>query len=620
MAELSEPMTAGTADPSQHRQELTERLDTLRRNDSFCNVTIAVKGKEFKAHKDMLAAASPFFLSLLKSNMRESNEQLIRIELEEASAAVMEEVLKYIYTGNVSVTEESAHNLFATADYLLLPGLRTVAGNFIKDTVTTENCVFNYYFAIKYQCIELKEKSSELIHSNFSVVVETDDFLNLDVKQVMEWVSSDDVIVKDEKEIFNGIVKWVHHNKSERERSFPDLLHEVRLLSLSHEFLFNELVKDELIRGNNECLNFVLAAMKGIAIPSNTECVPKSARKCLETHTDVIFVSGGIMSFCYVPPEDMWYQLDDMIFDHEDHSVIQFGEKVFIFSPNNAKHRQDIDNVTEYFISATSSWGAISHTISRFKKRLSSASVIDDNIYVLEVTDNAIDREDVIHEYWPKGNFWDEMFLLPVSINRWGTCGVGDGQHLYIIGGTNCGEAGITGTCSVDLFCRQGLHLENVVAMNEPRHDAFGAAMNGKIYVAGGLQRKGRNCKVLHSCEVYSPSTNEWQVIPSLIVPRHSASMVCFKGALYVVGGLRDNKRARELSVEVFHSEENEWKKKSTIPVTCERVGEGGKKPVYKACFANLHRRVLQECNTPENRRRLEERRAAIQALLTDFE
>ena len=128
-AAVTQPMTA---DPSQHRQELIERLDTLRRNESFCDVTVAVKGKEFKAHKPVLAAVSPFFLSLLESDMRESNEQLIRIEFEEATAAVMEDVLKYIYTGNVSVTEESGHNLIATADYLLIPGLKTAACDFLK--------------------------------------------------------------------------------------------------------------------------------------------------------------------------------------------------------------------------------------------------------------------------------------------------------------------------------------------------------------------------------------------------------------------------------------------------------------------------------------------------------
>ena len=122
--------------------------------------------------------------------MRESNEQLIRIELEEATASVIEDVLKYVYTGNVSVTEESGHNLIATADYLLLPGLKTAACDFLKENVTIENCVFTYYFAEKYQCVDLKERCCEVINYNFSDVVETEDFLNLDEKQVMEWVST----------------------------------------------------------------------------------------------------------------------------------------------------------------------------------------------------------------------------------------------------------------------------------------------------------------------------------------------------------------------------------------------------------------------------------------------
>jgi len=81
--------------------------------------------------------------------MREGNKQLIRIELEEATASVMEDMLKYVYTGNVSVTEDSGHNLIATADYLLLPGLKTAAFIFLKEKVTVENCVFSYYFADK---------------------------------------------------------------------------------------------------------------------------------------------------------------------------------------------------------------------------------------------------------------------------------------------------------------------------------------------------------------------------------------------------------------------------------------------------------------------------------------
>ena len=125
MADLSQPMPS---DPSKHCQELFYRLDALRRKESFFDVTVSVKDKEFKAHRLVLAAASPCFLSLLVSDMREGKEQLfIRIELEEATVSVMEDVLKYIYTGNVAVTKDTAHDLVAAADYLLLPGLKTLA-------------------------------------------------------------------------------------------------------------------------------------------------------------------------------------------------------------------------------------------------------------------------------------------------------------------------------------------------------------------------------------------------------------------------------------------------------------------------------------------------------------
>ena len=327
-ASQSQPMTA---DPSQHRQQLIERLNNLRRNESFCDVTVAVKGKEFKAHKVVLAAASPFFLILLESDMRESNEQLIRIELEEATASVVEDVLKYIYTGNVSITEESAHNLIAAADYLLLPGLKTLACDFLKEIAATENCVFNYYFADKYHCVELKENYQLVINSNFSAVLQTDDFLNLDAKQVIVWVSSDDITVDAEKEVFKGIVKWVSHNKSEREKDFPDLLHQVRLNCISREFLLNELVKEELITSNNECLNFVLGSFKWIFNPTN-KCIDKLPRKCLQTYTDVIFVCGGKQATCYLPQQNTWYQLADTTFQLCNEPVVQYKDKVYTFS------------------------------------------------------------------------------------------------------------------------------------------------------------------------------------------------------------------------------------------------------------------------------------------------
>ena len=573
---VSEPMTA---DHSQHCVQLTDRLEILRNNERFCDVIVEVKGKEFKVHKAVLAAASPFFLTLLESNMRESNEHLIKVELEEATASIMEDVLKYVYTGNVSVTEENAHNLIATADYLLLPGLKSLACDFLKGILATENCVFNYYFAERYQCMNLMEECRELIKSNFSALMETDDFLNLDAKQVIKWVSSDDIIIKAEEEVFKGIVKWVHHNKSEREKEFPYLLHQVRLNSVHQDYLVNEMVKEELITTNNECLNFVLGFLKWILDPT-LQCSIKP-RTCLQTQVNGIFVCGGNKTLLYHPNENIWYLLPDLLMEHQNHAAIEYGDKSYIFSNQSGG---------DYYVRSTNTWGAIQSDLKYMAVKLCSLLTFNEHKSLYAVLESSR-YGCAVYDYDPVRNEWNR-FVEYEKLQCWGACGVTEGCHLYIIGGTKSRVQKALGSTKVLRIDPEAGNCEEVASLNEARHDAFGAAMNGKIYVGGGIQGSA----TLKTCEMFNPSTNEWQMMPSLNVPRHSSSMVCFQEALYVVGGMKNkNRRIRELSVEMFDFKSNEWKEKSSIPVNYESDEEEKKNWHYKACSAAVHKDALEE-------------------------
>ncbi|XP_068729466.1 kelch-like protein 3 [Montipora capricornis] len=578
MADLSQPLPS---DPSKHCQELIYRLDALRRKESFFDVTVSVKNKEFKAHKLMLAAASPFFLSLLVSDMREGKEQFIRIELEEATESVMEEVLKYVYTGNVTVTKENAHDLVAAADYLLLPGLKTLACGFLEENITTENCIFNYYFADKYQCLELMGESCEFINSNFSSVMKTDDFLKLNIEQVMKWVSSDDVTVTSEEEIFKGIVKWVTHKKSERESNFAELLSQVRLKSMSHDFLFNELVNEKLVATSNVSLNFVLRSMKCTLDPFS-ENAAKPPRKCLGRYTDVIFVCGGRTALCYLPQKDIWYQLPDMLLEHQDHAVVQYRDKICIFGGQRVGSGES--RVIEYFLSSTNCWGTVE---GRHERDVCSClSVLDGCIYGL------FDFKIILYKL-------DESSCEAVAdppTSRCASCLVTDKRHLYLVGGIESCSYKVSKR--VERFNPILATWEEVASMNGARYDAFGAAMNGKIYIAGGVNDSERHLTVLKCCEVYDPSTNEWQVMSSLKVCRQAANMVCFQEALYVVGGFKDAKSSsRELSVEVFQLGACEWKSKSTIPTNFknENPGDQKKEIHHKACLAVIHKSLLEK-------------------------
>ena len=561
-----------SSDPSEHLQELGQRLDILRRNEGFCDITISVKGKQFTGHKAVLAASSPFFLTLLNSDMKENREKLITVELEEATEAVMEDVLKYVYTGNLLVTEERAHNLIATANYLLLPGLKTTAESFLKDIVTTENCIFNYYFAEKYQCLELKKKARQVINLNFTDVMETENFLKLEAKQVLEWVSSDDIIVNAEDDVFKGIVRWVSHRKSERERNFPVLLHQIRLTSVSHNFLLNELLEEELITKNYEfCVKFMADAMK-VILNSIDGHIHQQPRKCLEIHGNGIFLCGGRKVLGYFPKQNRWYRLADAPFHHKDHCLVQCRSKVYI--ADSQSHKMGESVVMEYYEPAMNTWGSIVKASSFAGKTNTHVTVLNDVQYGLSFNSCSGSH---IYQYDAGTNNWLEM-NAPSRMDN--PCVVSAEEHIYVIGGKS-----MYVLSSASRFNPHNNTWEEVASLNEGRYRAFGAAMGGKIYVAGGRNQGGES---MSSCEVYNPTSDEWQLMPSLKVPRCNASMVCCEGRLYVLGGtiLSRKRNSRLLTVEEFDSERKEWVDKSFIPVESFETSEEQKKEnIFRACF-----------------------------------
>ena len=195
--------------------ELAKRLNMLRRQDHLCDVTLVAKDdKEFKAHRNVLSAASPFFSKLLQSDMKENREGIVRFE--EISGAEMEAVLEFIYTGSVEVTQENFKNLIAAANFLLIPGLKNLSGRFLERQMSISNCISTFYFAEMYQCDELIANTRKFIHANFTSVAEMDEFLNLEAKEVERWISSDEISVAVEGDVLKIALKWIEQNKSER--------------------------------------------------------------------------------------------------------------------------------------------------------------------------------------------------------------------------------------------------------------------------------------------------------------------------------------------------------------------------------------------------------------------
>ena len=246
----------------------------------------------------VLCAASPFFYNALNSDMKEKIEGVIR--LEETSKVVMEEVLEYLYTGHVVINANSAYfDLIAAADYFVIPSLKALCGEGILKTLALCNCVSIYYFALKYRCEELQKGAKDFILANFVAVAQTEDFLNLSSKQVEEWISSDEIIVEGEEEVFEVVVKWMERNESQN-HNFYELFRHIRCIYLPRVYLSNVALYDPLVKNNVDCSNYAQDAMR-MAFGGGEECYfAQSPRNCLKTQENAIVAEKTVHYVTYL--------------------------------------------------------------------------------------------------------------------------------------------------------------------------------------------------------------------------------------------------------------------------------------------------------------------------------
>ena len=541
MMEDIQPIAA--AEKASFCVELMKRLNIQRKQDCLCDVTLVTNDdREFKAHRNVLSAASPFFCKLLQSDMKENREGIIR--LEEISGSVMEDVLEFIYTGTVEVTQENAEELIAAGNYLIIPSLKTISGRFLEREMSNSNCISTFYFAEKYECDELVTNSRRFIHENIVTVAKLDEFLHLEAKEIEKWISSDEITVKEEADVFKIILDWINHRKSERKAALEELFGHVRLGFLSRECL-EDVATNELVRENFACVKLVMDATIQMTTLVNEDDFLQSPRRCLDTR--VIVARGGKHTFCYLPKGGLWKSLPDGLKDTNCLAqMIKFRDQLFTSTNRQISERYDpIFNV----------WSELNLSTDPGK-----LAVLKGEIYAVEV-DFYGSRKTITKRYNVKQCAWETLHSYNGQC-RQDACVIAAGSHLYLFGGRIPRSSNYV--VMAERYDTVKNEWERIADMLERRSDAFGVAFQENIFVAGGKNCTGR----LKTCEMYNTSTNEWQLVANLNVPRCYGSMVCLNGKLYVLGGENQFRESRELSVECFDPANDQWIHETIIPVT----------------------------------------------------
>ncbi|CAL1540852.1 unnamed protein product [Lymnaea stagnalis] len=515
-----------TASPGYSRR-LLENLASLWTDASFCDVTLLIGKKKFQAHRNILAAASPFFKAMFLSGMEEQSRS--EIELHEMSSDIFNTLITFMYTGFVKVDVDTCQDLLAMADMLGVDDVVDICSHFLIENISPFNCIGIFAFADAHNLLSMKRQAELYLEKNFVQAAKGDEFTQLELPLVLGILGSERLHIETESQVLEAAVDWILHDLPTRRKYLLQLLNQVRINLVSHKHLFQIIdacndhgVKITLTKYASKADGAKTLNAHGLYIPVasiNTATWPRHNAK------KYIYVTGG------------------------------FARNKTTFVSNIST----LDSVERYDVFAQK-W----QTFNGMQQARSShgLAVLDRKIIVAGGEDASL-ISDFVECFDPDENFWTPM---PSMIQpRYGLGLVSLNGYLYAIGGYVGSEIG----GSVEKYDPVERIWLEVDKMPNPRFSMATVEYEGLIYVVGGLSEHYTESDAVES---YNPITREWCPLARLKYPRAYHGLVASDGYLYAVGGFNEYKGSLS-SVEKYSIKENKWTSVSSMGIS--RAGSG---------------------------------------------
>jgi len=211
------------------------RLQEFLETEEYSDVTVKCENKMFKCHRLALAMASNYFNTMFNGNFRESTAR--NVVLRDINASSFKEVLKFIYTGDVSINSTNVFTLLRASEFFELPGMETLCVEFVqKKQLTVENTFDIFAFAITTKKNTLMEIASEYIIEHFGVFSKTSRFYEMPFENVSLILNKYSNLPSRNKEfLMVTLVQWICHASEERFQYFHNLARTIRFTDISSE-------------------------------------------------------------------------------------------------------------------------------------------------------------------------------------------------------------------------------------------------------------------------------------------------------------------------------------------------------------------------------------------------
>lgn len=536
-------------------------LNRLRQAGLLTDVVLEAGHVRVPAHKNVLAACSPYFWAMFTTfNERDQD----RVTLNEVDPEALKSLVEYVYTSKVEVSEDNVQNLLMAANLLQLEDVREACCEFLQSQLHPTNCLGIKDFADLHGCQDLQAQAEIFIETHFTEVLDSDEFIQLRPEQVISLIASDTITVPSEEKVYESVLSWIQHDPEARQSHVADLMNHVRLPLLSKEYLIKRVKEEPLLEANPRCKDFIIEALTYHLMSCSNPLISRVRPRQPIGLPRVMLAIGGqapkaIRSVeCYDFKEERWFPVTEMDTRRCRCGVAVVRGRVYAVGGFNGSLR--VRTVDEYD-PLKDRWTSVATMEAR--RSTLGVAVLNDRIYAVggfdgstglssaEVLDLSVPNL-CLGEVLPKETPSREWRPIASMSTRRSSVGVGVlGGLIYAVGGYD----GNSRHClsSVECYNPEVDTWTQVADMSARRSGAGVGVLNGLLFSIGGhdgpLVRK--------SVECYNPERNTWTTLSDMSFCRRNAGVVTHNGLLYVVGG--DDGSSNLQSVEVYNPKTDTW-------------------------------------------------------------
>jgi actin-binding protein IPP len=268
-----------------------KNLKLIYDDERFFDVELHCEGNEkenniIKAHRVVLSASSRYFEAMFGSEFNENKNKIVKFH--SISYKILKNLVGFIYTGKIEITQTNVQELLAAADMLQLTEIVDGCSMYLCRELHASNALGILRFAEAHNCAELAESASSFINSHFPEVAEQDEILEISSQMFSRLISSEMIRVDSEFQVFAAAMRWIKHEISNRKRFVFDILANVRLSLVSVR-----LIETEIAQCRDMSLKIALRSILKDLTSRRGQLVPVTANPRLGAKKSIYVIGGS---------------------------------------------------------------------------------------------------------------------------------------------------------------------------------------------------------------------------------------------------------------------------------------------------------------------------------------